>query len=815
MKKLYLKPIRDLKQMGKRGIVVILILGLCIGFVLSMFFMSTDILPVFRGFYEDANAADYTYETSGFNSSFIDEITDVDGVDDIQARLVVQYPLEIEGREETLQIRLVGVDVTEDFDDTHNLDIYSYEIKDGKNLEPDDELSIILSRRFVENNDEIEVGDDLTVGALGDTEFNIKGSFFSMEYVMVNTLPEVLFPVHGTMGVALLNRTVLQDLINTHRPNDFEPYTDFNYNELHVTFQEGFDAESVNEEIEDVFKDSGIIRKSSTPFEESYAWRMMEADLEGSAEFMAVFMVLALIMAFTSCLSIFMRFAINQKQQMGTLSSLGYRKKDIYKSFFVLVLLISVIASVIGALFGYLMMVGTFIEFASEFLGVMYFYPFEFKFFWGSFVLCMGLALISIFPAIRKLLKRDMSDLLYKKEKLYSRMSHKKRTSKRKASTKIVLRNLFRHPKKSFLNLIGIGFSLLIVASSLVMVTSVDYTVNEKIYETETWDASIELSSAVEFDDEIITKIEDIDDIAKLDYVLKSPVIMENPEKDEMDELNTHVLGLYRNFSMHEYELVEFKGEESRLFETDDEVVVCLTIMNRMELEIGQMINFTTPMGQEEEFQIVGVSDEIMAISYINLDALGEFMDKEGKINNLYVQFESGLSREKRKEIISDIYDVDDNVMLVQDIEDMVDDISSYADMLIPFMGILIAFASIVAFFILYNATLMSIGDHESEYGILRSLGYKKRNIYKTIISENLLPLLVSIVISLVLTPFVGTWLLSLYEDYFALSLFIPSWVYIATLVIPVLVILWAGRSGMKYIYSRNLYKQVQTEYIG
>ncbi|MFO8017780.1 MAG: ABC transporter permease [Promethearchaeia archaeon] len=812
MKKLYLKPIRDLKHMGKRGIVVILILGLCIGFVLSMFFMSTDILPVFRGFYEEANAADYTYETSGFNSSFIeDEIAQIDGVEDIQARLIVQYPLEIEGRDEILQLRLVGVDITEDFDNTKNLDIYSYEMEDGRNLEPDDdELSIILSKRFVENNEEIEVRDNLTVGALGDEEFNIKGSFFSMEFVMVNTLPEVLFPVHGTMGVALLNRTVLQDLISEHRPDQFEPYHRCDYNELQVTFQEGVDAESVNDEIEDVFKDSGVIRKSSTPFEESYTWKMMEADLEGSAEFMSVFMVLALIMAFTSSLSIFMRFAINQKQQMGTLSSLGYTKKDIYKSFLVLVLLISVIASIIGALFGYLMMFGMFMEFSSEILGITFFYPFEFKFLWGSFVLCIVLALISILPAVRKLLKRDMADLLYKKEKLYSRVSHMKQTSNIKASTKIVLRNLFRHPKKSLLNLIGIGFSLLIVAASLVMATSVDYTVNDKIYETESWDASIDLSSA-EFKTNIINEIEDVDDIEKVDYALKSPVIMENPEKDDIDELNTHILGLYENFSMHEYNLVEFKGKESRLFENSDEVVVCLTIMNRMELEIGQEVNFTTPMGQEKEFEIVGVSDEIMAISYVDLDGFGKFMNMTNKINNIYVQFKSELSREERKTAIGDIYDVDENVMLVQDLGDIVDDIGYYADTLIPFIGILIGFASIVAFFILYNATLMSIGDHESEYGILRSLGYKKRKIYKTIISENLLPLLISIVISVVLTPFVGTWLLSLYEEYFAMSLFIPPWVYIATIIIPILVILWAGRSGMKYIYSRNLYKQVQT----
>ncbi len=205
MKKLYLKSARDLKKMGKRGVTVLLILGLCIGFVLAMFYMPIDLPIAIRGLYDDANSADYTYESAGFNSSFLEDVSQIDGVEDSQGKLIIQLPLEIEGREERLQLLLVGVDTT-NFDADTNLDIYSYEMAKGNNIQARDGLSIVLSNQFVENNDEINVGETLVVDALGDTELEIEGSFFSMEYLMLNTLPDVLWPIPGTMGVAIIDR---------------------------------------------------------------------------------------------------------------------------------------------------------------------------------------------------------------------------------------------------------------------------------------------------------------------------------------------------------------------------------------------------------------------------------------------------------------------------------------------------------------------------------------------------------------------------------------------------------------------------------
>jgi putative ABC transport system permease protein len=403
---------------------------------------------------------------------------------------------------------------------------------------------------------------------------------------------------------------------------------------------------------------------------------------------------------------------------------------------------------------------------------------------------------------------------LYKKEKLYSRISQKSQFSKIKASKKVIWRNLLRHPKKTALNLIGIAFSLIIVAGSFIMATSLNYTVESKIKETEKWDASISISDTIDYNADLLEEIQDLANVHQLDYGLKVQATMENPNKD-IDEELTQILGLNQNFSMHEYKLVDYQGKESRLFQDEDEVVISLTLMRKMEFEINQEMNITIPSGKEKQVTIVGVSDEIMGLVYTDLQELQNFTQLPDQINSLYVQYDPEISEEDKQILISNIYETSDRIVIVQDMDEIIDNIGHYASLLIPFLGIIIGFAAIVEFFILYNATLMSIGDHESEYGILRSLGYKKRKIFFIIVSENLLPILISITISLILLPYIGILLISFWQEQFSISLHFPPWIFFATTVVPVIITLWAARSGMKYIYSRNLYEQVQTSYVG
>jgi hypothetical protein len=107
-----------LKKLGKRRIILIIILSLCIGFAVGIFQIFTSIKPLFENLYIDANRADYEYITYGFNSTAASEISSIDGVKDVVPRLVFQFPIKIKDDPQTYQIRLIGINVTSSFSDT-------------------------------------------------------------------------------------------------------------------------------------------------------------------------------------------------------------------------------------------------------------------------------------------------------------------------------------------------------------------------------------------------------------------------------------------------------------------------------------------------------------------------------------------------------------------------------------------------------------------------------------------------------------------------------------------------------------------------
>ncbi|MHA1730734.1 MAG: ABC transporter permease [Promethearchaeota archaeon] len=813
MKLLYKKPWRDLRRMGKRGVVLLLVLSLCIGFAVSMAFMFTDIMPIFRKYYKDANAADYTYDTYGYNSSILAEIQKIEGVKEVEPRLTFQVPLKLENHDDTYQLLLIGVNVTDEFDDQTNLPIYSYKMLQGagSNLAPEDAKgTIIISKDFYEANG-LAVGTDLNVTGLGGTKLHLKGAMWSIEFIMVNTLPDVMFPVKGTMGVAFIDHEALKSIVSEKNPGLFYPYQSYDYNQILVTFETGADPEAVNDEIESLLANENVERVSSTNFEDSYGWKWMKSDLEGSVKFMGVILVLALIMAFTTSLAIFINFAKIQRSQVGTLGSLGFSKKEISRSFLVLIGEITLVTTALSSLVAYGLMWEMMMEMGTPLLGTQLSYPFQFKFVAVSFVICLSLALLAMMPAIGRMLKRDMVDLLYNTDRgtpTWRARRVKEKTSLRRPSWKLLVRNLVRHPKLSALNLVGVTFSLLIVGGSLVMMSSMMYTTGNKITENELWDASLQFSGPIASDDPSLTAIRDLAQVQKVETALKWQVLMENPKPGaDVDNLSSFLTGFGSNFTLHAFNLVE-----GRTFKDDFEIVVGFHVHKKLDLDVGDNITIHLPTGDVKNFTIVGVTKELSITSYVSLAGLQDLLGIPDQVNTAFVTFDDDVT--DRQAVVRELYKQSSEITIIQEMGEVQESIQVYGNMLVPFISLLVGFAAIVEFFILYNAALMTISDHENEFGVLRSLGFPKRKVYLEILSENLMPVLIALGISILMIPVIGNWFLSLFEDQFAVFPWYPWWDYAVTIVVPVLIVLWAARSGLKVVYKRDLYEQVQSQFV-
>ena len=83
------------------------------------------------------------------------------------------------------------------------------------------------------------------------------------------------------------------------------------------------------------------------------------------------------------------------------------------------------------------------------------------------------------------------------------------------------------------------------------------------------------------------------------------------------------------------------------------------------------------------------------------------------------------------------------------------------------------------------------------------------------ILFENLIWTVIAVTIALLSIPLVANYMIMAYQDEFAIFPHFTMLTYLGTILIPIAVIFFAAWSGMKIIYKKNLYEQVQTQFIG
>ncbi|MEJ2252396.1 MAG: ABC transporter permease, partial [Candidatus Lokiarchaeota archaeon] len=632
----------------------------------------------------------------------------------------------------------------------------------------------------------------------------IKGDFWSIEFTMANTAPEVLFPIKGSLGVGFVDVNDLIQIVLASNPQLFFPYHSYQYNQLQVVFQRGINQAKVNDQIEAKFEKLGVQLISSTPFKDSYTWHYLMSDLNGSTQVFFIIMILAIIMALTSNISIYRQYVSAQQKQIGILGCLGYSKKKITKSYIILLLEITLISTGVSTLFAYGLMEGMAMEMGSGILGINILFPFSFTLIIEAFLLSLGIGLLSMIFPVYRMMKKNMVDLVYKQPGSEGTKHNKRNRRLRRffkkgmrSSNKLFWKNFMRSPRNTFLMMIGITFSILIVSSMFVMWDSVQYTTNNAIKLTEKWNTSVNFSIGVNDSGSEMQKISSLPDISQDESALKLTLLFENPHINVNNQTGI-LLGLKPNQTLHKFNLIDWNGKSSQLYQNNNEIMISDHISLKLKLNIGDNITIYSPSGNKKQYKIVGITKEIMATCYVLLDSAQSFSKQPGKINTLFLAY-SNTPKDESK-LINDIYEVSDKIAVVQSMADLINQIEIYGNLLIPFIGIVVAFAGIVEFFILVNSTLMKITEHENEYGVLRSLGFKKKKIYAFIFLENVIWTTIAVIIALLMIPIVTNYMVQAYQSEFAIFTHITMLTYLGTIFIPILIIFIAARSGVKII---------------
>lgn len=194
--------------------------------------------------------------------------------------------------------------------------------------------------------------------------------------------------------------------------------------------------------------------------------------------------------------------------------------------------------------------------------------------------------------------------------------------------------------------------------------------------------------------------------------------------------------------------MADLSIKEGRIFEDNaNEVILGEIYADDNEYEIGDTIEIN-----REDFEVVGIyetGDSNMAGGvFTSISRVGELMDDEDSISNIYVKVEKGQDVQEVADRIDAKYGDDittiTSVMEMEQMADMLNmlEASTWA---ISLLAIVVGGLGII------NTMLMSVFERTREIGVLKAVGWSNTRIMGMIVGESLVITVVSAVIGSVI----------------------------------------------------------------
>ncbi|MBN1216253.1 MAG: ABC transporter permease [Candidatus Lokiarchaeota archaeon] len=827
------KAYRDFNKLGWRKYLILGVISLCIGGSLAINYTISASLPMIDSYFNSANHADYTYQfndNSWINSSQFNEIKNIPEIDKCTGRLIWSTSIKLAGQQDWKYVLLIGLNSTID-----SPEVYKYFIRSGENFnQGSNNLSAVIDNSFFEKN-QLELNQILNITSLNNASVQITGTFNSPEFLLPVSNPEFILPLEGSMGIIYLPQKTLKTYIIDHytylnntTPVNYDSQILYlnliDYNNIALTFKEDISLKNGDIAVQDYIKNNmGLDIYEAKNFYESFPYSYIKADLGESSEFMWIIQIFIALTGILVIYVVFNRYTHTQKQQTGILEALGYSKKQIYQYYSIIMIIIYSISIPIGIMIGfsigYIMINVLLTEMAN-----MHF--FEFGFLFLPEVMYIGLItggliiFLSVYLPVRKIAKKDTSKLIYQKLELKYKKKQKIRFNRnniKKISQKLPFKNAFRNKKRIVFSLLAITFSLLIVTSTQCMLDSmfsnIDTTFNNPNASgnppVENWDLNVQFQDSVNksYFDSLVDKIENIIGIQNSLVYTKGIGIAEGKENRSL-----LIIGMdLNNSNIHNFKW-KTKIREDIYPLADNEIIISSVEATKLGKNIGDILIIRNSTDQITSLEIVGIHRDLTLITYIS-ETLGKilFHSSINLVDGIYLSLDSGADKENVKEQIYNL----GNIEVIFDSEEMGKASTDYIENFFSVFYVLIYYTLAVVLIILIYNSIMNIYDKNYEFGILRSLGYSKRNIGKMIFIENLIQTTIPIILTLIFTYPLSFELMSIYESNFPLDVSFGPLTIIFAIIPALLMSILGSFIALRVVYKKTLYEQVQTSYVG
>ena len=747
MKKLLKETIVCMVKTSKRFLSILIIVLLGVGFFAGIRAVAPDMENTLDAYYEENNFYDI-YITSDYGVT-----------DKVINRLEEDYNIEagysfdaITNKEEDYATRIISYD--------EENEINKPKLVKGRMPEKADE--VVIDNQI---SDSIKIGDKITI----DSDLVLNKTLTVTGYVesplYISTERDSTTLLSGQINYFLYMKT----------ENILSPVKTTAYIKLDT------EESRFSNKYEDLVKEEKKeIRKILKEEENNATWYVLdinantgfyqyEQDTERIDNVAKVFPLVFFIVAVLVCLTTMTRMVEEERSQIGTLKSLGYRDSAIMFKYILYASLATIIGSIIGVLIGYRILPELcFTMYQNLYklgdIKLSYYSSLTFQ----GMIIALVCTLGATIYTCRKTLKESPANLLRPvaprpgKRVLLERIPFI--WNKLSFSYKVTVRNVFRYTKRFLMTIIGIAGCTGLILAGFGLKDCIGKIVPNQYDELFTYDASITLNEeATENTINELTQIEEIKDLLR---VQEESISIDNKDTNQSvtlivpEEDPDDFIKLQSRKKKEEYNLT-------------DGIIITEKLANLLEVEVGDTLEFTGTNTYTEKISHI---TENYLLHYIYLPK----SSYKGSTYNTVLIKTTEMTEKEEKTFAAKLKEIEgvSNISFTSTTRHVFDDtMESFAYVSL----ILIVSAGALAFVVLYNLSSVNISERRRELATIKVLGFYDKEVYQYINRENSILTVIGILLGLGIGNILTIYILKTCEIdnlMFDYSILWPSYIY-------------------------------------
>lgn len=715
MKKLLKETIVCMVKTSKRFLSILIIVLLGVGFFAGIRAVSPDMEKTLDSYYDETNTYDIMI-TSNYGVS-----------DAILNQLEEEY--DIEGT--------YNFDAITTKKDDYATKILSYDKNDKLNQPklikgkmPEQENEVVVDNNY---KDIIKIGDEITIDSPLVKEKTLTVTGYVESPLYISTERDSTNLLSGTIDYYLYMPT--ENIIS---PQKTTAYIKLNTTESRFTKDYEKEIRKEKKKIRQELKNEKLEGQTwyVLDINSNTGFYQYKQDTERIDNVAKVFPLVFFIVAVLICLTTMTRMVEEERSQIGTLKSLGYKDSAIMFKYVLYASLATIIGGMIGVLIGYRILPDICFEMYKNMyrigdIKLSYYSSLTFQGMMIALLCTLGATIYTC----RKTLKESPANLLRPVapapgkrvllEKIPCIWNHLS------FSYKVTVRNVFRYKKRFLMTIIGIAGCTGLILAGFGLKDCIVKMVPHQYEEIFNYQVKITLDENQTKD--TINKIKENKKVKDLLQIQEESITLDNKDTNQSITLivpKDNIDGFIK--------LQDRKSKEK--YQLKDGVIVTEKLANLLDLEEGDTLKFT---GTDTYTEKVSNITENYLFHYI-------YLPKEkykGTYNTVLLKTKN-MTEKQEKNFANELKEIPgvSNITFTSSTRHVFDDtMDSFAYVSL----ILIISAGALAFVVLYNLSSINISERRRELATIKVLGFYDKEVYQYINRENTILTVIGILLGL------------------------------------------------------------------